>query len=201
MVDQQDFLPARWAELKSQSDSPMIKWGVMAIAVIASWVWVIEPLQIWTGDLHDQVIRNADKASRLLALEKNADQWIDAQREARLALAEAEQALFVSSSDTQSQASIQSMLRELAVSRNLNLEFQKLLPAERLEPIGTRLAIEVALRGELIDVLYFMDDVVRSEKLFVIDQWIIQIERNKKAYVRFQAAGIRPVELEVQQDD
>lgn len=200
MDSQQDLLAVKWQEVKSQSDSPLIRWSVLAIAVIVIWVWVVEPLQIWTKDLQDQVERNADKAARLLALEKNADQWLTAQQEARLALAEAEHIMFVSLSNTQSQASIQSSLLELAESRNLNLESRKLIEAETMQPIGTRLGIEVGLRGELVDLLYFMDDVSRSEKLFVIDRWIIQIERNKKAYARFTLAGLRPGAIEVQPD-
>lgn len=200
MDSQQDLLAVKWQEVKSQSDSPLIRWSVLAIAVIVIWVWVVEPLQIWTKDLQDQVERNADKAARLLALEKNADQWLTAQQEARLALAEAEQVMFVSLSNTQSQASIQSSLLELAESRNLNLESRKLIEAETMQPIGTRLGIEVGLRGELVDLLYFMDDVSHSEKLFVIDRWIIQIERNKKAYARFTLSGLRPGAIEVQPD-
>ena len=200
MDSQQDLLAVKWQEVKSQSDSPLIRWSVLAIAVIVIWVWVVEPLQIWTKDLQDQVERNAGKAARLLALEKNADQWLTAQQEARLALAEAEQIMFVSLSNTQSQASIQSSLLELAESRNLNLESRKLIEAETMQPIGTRLGIEVGLRGELVDLLYFMDDVSHSEKLFVIDRWIIQIERNKKAYARFTLAGLRPGAIEVQPD-
>lgn len=200
MDSQQDLLAVKWQEVKSQSDSPLIRWSVLAIAVIVIWVWVVEPLQIWTKDLQDQVERNADKAARLLALEKNADQWLTAQQEARLALAEAEHIMFVSLSNTQSQASIQSSLLELAESRNLNLESRKLIEAETMQPIGTRLGIEVGLRGELVDLLYFMDDVSHSEKLFVIDRWIIQIERNKKAYARFTLAGLRPGAIEVQPD-
>jgi hypothetical protein len=200
MDSQQDLLAVKWQEVKSQSDSPLIRWSVLAIAVIVIWVWVVEPIQIWTKDLQDQVERNADKAARLLALEKNADHWLTAQQEARLALAEAEQVMFVSSSNTQSQASIQSSLLELAESRNLNLESRKLIEAETMQPIGTRLGIEVGLRGELVDLLYFMDDVSHHEKLFVIDRWIIQIERNKKAYARFTLAGLRPGVIEVQPD-
>lgn len=168
------------------------------IAVITVWVWIVEPLQIWTNDLREQVHRNADKAARLLVLEKNADHWIEAEKEARLALAEMEQRLFPSSSDTQAQASIQSLLQDMALSRNLNIESQKLIPAEAMPPIGMRLAIEVGLRGEPVDVLYFMHDVSSSEKLFVIDQWIIQIDRRKQAYVRFRIAGLRPAEIEEQ---
>ena len=200
MDSQQDLLAVKWQEVKSQSDSPLIRWSVLGIAVIVIWVWVVEPLQIWTKDLQDQVERNADKAARLLALEKNAGHWLTAQQEARLALAEAEQDMFVSSSNTQSQASIQSSLLELAESRNLNLESRKLIEAETMQPIGTRLGIEVGLRGELVDLLYFMDDVSHSEKLFVIDRWIIQIERNKKAYARFTLSGLRPGAIEVQPD-
>ncbi|MEZ7972557.1 MAG: hypothetical protein QMC00_04320 [Pseudomonadales bacterium] len=190
----------KWTEIKSQSDSPVVRWSVLAIAVIVIWVWVVEPLQIWTTDLQAQVARNADKATRLLALEKNVDHWLTAQQEARLALADAKQAMFVSSSNTQSQASIQSLLLALAESRNLNLESRKLIEAEVLPPIGTRLGIEVGLRGELVDLLHFMDDVSRNEKLFVIDRWLIQMERNKKAYARFTLAGLRPGVIEVQPD-
>ena len=135
MVDQRDILSA-WEGIKSQSDTSLIRWSVLGIAVIAVWVWVVEPMQLWTGDLRDQVQRNADKASRLMALEKNASLWIEAEKEVRLALADAQQRLFVSSSDTQAQASIQSLLRELAVSRNLNVESQKLIPAERAGSSG-----------------------------------------------------------------
>ena len=190
----------KWTEIKSQSDSPVVRWSVLAIAVIVIWVWVVEPLQIWTTDLQAQVARNADKATRLLALEKNVDHWLTAQQEARLALADAKQAMFVSSSNTQSQASIQSLLLALAESRNLNLESRKLIEAEVLPPIGTRLGIEVGLRGELVDLLHFMDDVSRNEKLFVIDRWLIQMERNKKAYARFTLAGLRPGVIEEQPD-
>ena len=197
---QQALLAGKWAEIKSQSDSPLVRWSVLAIAVIVIWVWVVEPLQIWTTDLQAQVARNADKATRLLALEKNVDHWLTAQQEARLALADAKQAMFVSSSNTQSQASIQSLLLALAESRNLNLESRKLIEAEVLPPIGTRLGIEVGLRGELVDLLHFMDDVSRNEKLFVIDRWLIQMERNKKAYARFTLAGLRPGVIEVQPD-
>ena len=197
---QQDLLAVKWTEIKSQSDSPVVRWSVLAIAVIVIWVWVVEPLQIWTTDLQAQVARNADKATRLLALEKNVDHWLTAQEEARLALADAKQAMFVSSSNTQSQASIQSLLLALAESRNLNLESRKLIEAEVLPPIGTRLGIEVGLRGELVDLLHFMDDVSRNEKLFVIDRWLIQMERNKKAYARFTLAGLRPGVIEVQPD-
>ena len=198
---QQDLLAVKWTEIKSQSDSPVVRWSVLAIAVIVIWVWVVEPLQIWTTDLQAQVARNADKAARLLALEKNVDRWLTAQQEARLALADAEQAMFVSSSNTQSQASIQSLLLALAESRNLNLESRKLIEAEVMPPIGTRLGIEVGLRGELVDLLHFMDDVSRNEKLFVIDRWLIQMERNKKAYARFTLAGLRPGAIEVQPDE
>lgn len=197
---QQDLLAVKWTEIKSQSDSPVVRWSVLAIAVIVIWVWVVEPLQIWTTDLQAQVARNADKATRLLALEKNVDHWLTAQQEARLALADAKQAMFVSSSNTQSQASIQSLLLALAESRNLNLESRKLIEAEVLPPIGTRLGIEVGLRGELVDLLHFMDDVSRNEKLFVIDRWLIQMERNKKAYARFTLAGLRPGVIEEQPD-
>ena len=190
----------KWTEIKSQSDSPVVRWSVLAIAVIVIWVWVVEPLQIWTTDLQAQVARNADKATRLLALEKNVDHWLTAQQEARLALADAKQAMFVSSSNTQSQASIQSLLLALAESRNLNLESRKLIEAEVLPPIGTRLGIEVGLRGELVDLLHFMDDVSRNEKLFVIDRWLIQMERNKKAYARFTLAALRPGVIEEQPD-
>ncbi|MDG2406850.1 MAG: hypothetical protein P8M25_18525, partial [Paracoccaceae bacterium] len=182
MDSRQNLLTVKWQEVKSQSDSSLIRWSVLAIAFIVIWVWVVEPLQTWTKDLQGQVDRNADKAARLLVLEQNADRWLAAQQEARLALAEAEQLMFVSSSNTQSQASIQSSLLELAESRNLSLESRKLIEAETMQQIGTRLGIEVGLRGELVDLLYFMDDVSRNEKLFVIDRWIIQIERNKKAY-------------------
>ncbi len=198
---QQALLAGKWAEIKSQSDSPLVRWSVLAIAVIVIWVWVVEPLQTWTTDLQAQVARNADKAARLLALEKNVDRWLTAQQEARLALADAEQAMFVSSSNTQSQASIQSLLLALAESRNLNLESRKLIEAEVMPPIGTRLGIEVGLRGELVDLLHFMDDVSRNEKLFVIDRWLIQMERNKKAYARFTLAGLRPGAIEVQPDE
>ena len=198
---QQALLAGKWAEIKSQSDSPLVRWSVLAIAVIVIWVWVVEPLQTWTTDLQAQVARNADKAARLLALEKNVDRWLTAQQEARLALADAEQTMFVSSSNTQSQASIQSLLLALAESRNLNLESRKLIEAEVMPPIGTRLGIEVGLRGELVDLLHFMDDVSRNEKLFVIDRWLIQMERNKKAYARFTLAGLRPGAIEVQPDE
>tara|TARA_B110000285_G_scaffold169822_1_gene190017 strand:+ start:698 stop:1303 length:606 start_codon:yes stop_codon:yes gene_type:complete len=198
---QQALLAGKWTEIKSQSDSPLVRWSVLAIAVIVIWVWVLEPLQTWTTDLQAQVQRNADKATRLLALEKNVDHWLTAQQEARLALADAEKAMFVSSSNTQSQASIQSLLLALAESRGLNLESRKLIEAEVMPPIGTRLGIEVGLRGDLVDLLHFVDDVSRHEKLFVIDRWLIKMERNKKAYARFTLAGLRPGIIEVQPDE
>jgi len=184
-------------EIRSQSDSSLVRWSVLAIALIAIWVWVVEPLHLWTNDLRDQVDRNADKAARMIALEKNAGSWITAQQDAQQALSVAEQQLFVASSDTQAQAEIQVLLQRLAQSRRLNIESQKLIPADTLQPLGMRLAIEVGLRGDLIDVLYLLDDVSQSEKLLIIDRWIVQIDRTKAAFVRFTIAGIRPVELEV----
>ncbi len=200
MASPTELITSRWDGIKSQSDTSLIRWCVVAIAVIAVWVWVIEPLQIWTNDLHDQVQRNGDRAARLMAIEENADSWIEAAQEANQAFADAQQQLFVTSSDTQAQAIIQGVLQEMALSRNLNIESRKLIPAERSEPVGMRLGVEIGLRGELTDVLQFMDDVSNSQKLFVIDRWIIQMERTKKVFVRCTVAGIRPVEFETETD-
>lgn len=186
---------------KSDSDTPLIRWCVIAIATIAVWFWVVEPLQNWTQELRGQIERNSAKASRLVALEKNADTWIDAEKKALEMMADNESGLFAFNSDTLAHANIQSVLQQFAFARNLDVESQKLMSPEPLDPVGYKLAIEIGLRGELIDVLLYLDDVSRSNKLFVIDRWIIQMDRNNKTYARFVVAGVRPATEEEQSTD
>lgn len=181
---------------KSETDTPLMRWCILAIATISLWFWVVEPLQTWNQDLSEQLGRNSDKASRLVALEQNKDAWIEAEIQAQAVMADVEHSLYVSPSNTVAQANIQNVIQQFATSRNLNIESQKLISAEVFEPIGYRLAIEVGLRGELADVLQYLDDVSSANKLFMIDRWIVQMDRNKKAYARFVVAGLRPASLE-----
>ena len=192
MSSPQNQLMASFSGLRSQSDTALIRWCVVAIAAIAVWVWVVEPLQLWTSELRDQVDRNAAKATRMRGLEQNADLWLIARDEVRAAAMEAEQHLFAAASDTQAQAMMQGLLRQYALDRNLNVDSQKLMDSESAPPVGTQLAIEIGVRGNLSDVLRFLDDVSRSDKLFVFDRWVMQMERGGRTYARLTVMGYRP---------
>ena len=178
--------------VKAESDSPLIKWSATLIALSVLFVWVVEPIQIWRGELDQKVARSASKASRLKSMEESANLWLDASKQAALASADAERRLFAVASDTQAQAKMQTLVQQLATSRNLNVETQKALPLEFQENIGVRLSFDMTLRGELYDLLNFLDDVSRSEKLLLIDHWTVQLDRNGKAYGRFTISGFRP---------
>lgn len=189
------FLSVSWQDKfnVSDSDTPFIRWCIVVIAVLAIWFWFVEPLQAWTKELQASLDRNEAKASRLASLDENKDAWIKAESLAVQTLAAIEADLFILASNTIAQAEIQKVLQEFAVSRQLNLESQKLLGAESLGSIGNKLAVEIGVRGELINILQYLDDISRTNKLFIIDRWIIQMDRNNKAYARLVVSGIRPL--------
>ena len=192
-----ESLPFDLDGIKAQSDSPVVKWSVLAMAVIVVWIWVIEPVQVWQSELLSQLDVSERKASRMLALEENADQWLNAEAEAATVYVDLEDLLFDARSDTQAQADIQNLLSGLANERGVSVVSQKAIPGERLGAVGVRLAVELGLRGELPALLGFIEDISRSEKLFVIDHLILQVDRRRQASARFTVAGIRPLATEV----
>ena len=183
--------------LREESDSPLVRWGLLLVAILALWFWVVEPLQMWRDDLHNQVQRNAGKVARLMALERNASQWIQARTDAAGAAASSRNLLFDYASDTQAQAAMQNLLRDLAQARGVTIESQKLMPAELMAPIGSRLVIEFTLRGNIAGTMQLMDDIAGADKLFVTERWAIQMDRNRSVFSRVRVAACRPGQTEV----
>ena len=192
MSDDPQTLAHRFESIRTQADSPIIRWSVLAMGMIAVWVWCIEPLQIWKDDLHEQVARSAERTARLIAIEDNADRWIEARVEAGQALSAAGHQLLAGTTDTQSQAFLQTTLQQIAEGSGLMVEAQKLLSPEPIEGVGMQLAVELSVRGALVDLLYFLGDVSRSEKLLVIDYWTMQMQKDGTVFARTTITGFRP---------
>ena len=182
--------------LWEESNSPLIRWSLLVMGILAFWFWIVEPLQMWRDDLNSQVERNAGRAARLMALEQNADEWIQARNDAVVAAAQSRELLFDYSSDTQAQANMQNLLRDLAQTRGVTVESQKLIPAELAPPIGARLVIEFGLRGGIVGIMQLIDDIADADKLFVIERWSVQIDRNRSAFSRVRIAAYRPGPME-----
>ena len=192
LQEMSDRLPLGVASIKAQTDSMVVRWSVLAMAVIAIWVWVVEPIAQWSSNLAEEVERDARKTARMLALEEHADTWLRVQQEGNEVYAKAVNGLFAAASATQAQADLQQQIRVAAELHGLNIVSQKLIPAVPLPPIGIKLAVEMAVRGELAPMLTMLDDISRAEKLLVIERWSIQIDRRGKASARFTIAGISP---------
>ncbi|MCF7980429.1 MAG: hypothetical protein K9K86_00485 [Pseudomonadales bacterium] len=172
------------------SNTSLVRWCLLITLVLLVWVWVFEPLQNWRGALKSQVSQNAEKAARLLTLKEDAQSWAEAERNAKSALSNSLNQLFIQSSDTAAQAEMQSFLQRISTARKVRVESQKFIPSEK-EEVGSKLAIAMDLRGKLVDVLYLLDDISRAKKLLQIQRWSMRLEKDQTVFLQIVVAGLR----------
>jgi len=180
----------------AETDSPLVRWSILVILLILFWVWLIEPLQKWRSELDEKAARDAEVAVRLAALQESAAEWTDAYREAEAALEAAMPLYFLEQSDTAAQAVMQQLLSNQARLRGVQVESSKLIEAEIVPKLGSRLGIAMNLRGELVAVLQLLDDISRANHVVVIDRWQMRRERNNVISAQITVSGFRPGEAE-----
>lgn len=173
------------------SDTPLVRWSIFAIALISIWFWLVQPLQNWNKSLTEQIEQNAQKSVRLVALQEYSEQWAAAEKLAVKTFEQELSAYFIGTSDTAVQADILALIKQQSLKRELTVESQKLLPAEIEVGIGIKLPIAMNIRGELANVLTLLDDLSQASHIVQIDRWVIRKERNNKFILQVSLAGYR----------
>ncbi len=198
MSEKLRHLLTNWQHLaaRPEFDTPLVRWSVVAIVTILVWFSLIEPIQQWRHSLQQQVAQNAKKAVRLVSLKEQAQSWAAAEKLAVTTLEQEFQALFMQSSDTAAQATIQTLLQKQCSEHSVIIESQKLLQAESEEDVGQKLAIAMNLRGDLLDMLRLLDDISNANRLLQVQRWMIRVDQKQKAVAQVVIAGFRGVSKE-----
>lgn len=195
-----------WSQVRSSiatfassdaAEGPVLRWSVAGIVLLLVWVWLVEPVQIWRNTLEERVARDARKAVRLQSLQAHADDWKTSLDESEQLLEKSFGSLFTQDSDTAAQAQLQQWLVRQLNARDLKVGNQRLIEPEKAPGVGTRVSVFLDFRGELLDVLKFLDDVSRATYLIEIEQWLMRQGRYGEIQVQATLAAYRADEEEL----
>jgi len=187
-----------WRQLAAMpgSDSPLLRWGMLLAAVIMFWALVFEPYQAWSEMRKDMLQSQLHKVERLHGLQASAAAWTQA-RQDYSAVFEATQPLFFqAASYAMSQSDLSSYLLDMAVASHLKLDSQRLLDMEPVESMGEQVAVYLRMRGDLANMLTFVDAVARGSKLVLLDDLYIGVDPHGRATMLFKAYSFRPLAVD-----
>ena len=182
-----------FANLRSQPgmDEPLVRWGLLGIAVICFWILIFSPYLDWRDLRQSAIGIQSNKAVKTLALKAVSETWKKSSEQHRKMVKILTEALFQGSSYASSQAALLNRMVGLLQEHHLTLDSQRLLDAEHEQGLGQRVAIFLRAEGSQVDVLSFIDAVARDDKLIVLDKLYLNRGGNALMMLQFQATGFR----------
>jgi len=184
-----------WRQLAAMpgSDGPLLRWGLLVVAVVLFWAVLFEPYQAWSEMRKDLLHAQINKVERLRGLQASAAAWAQAKDDEAAALEATRPRLFQAASYAMAQSELSSYLQGIYVASHLQLDSQRLLDMEPVAQVGEKIAVYFRMRGALADMLGFVDAVARGEKLVLLDDLYIGVDRFGKATLQFKAVAFRPL--------
>jgi len=188
-----------WRQLRALpgSDGPLLRWGVLTVAVVVAWAVIFEPYQVWS-DMRKDVLRDQiSKVERLRGLQASAAAWEQSSRGFTEALEVKRALFFQEASYAMAQSELSAYLQGLYVASHLKLDSQRLLDMEPAASMGEQVAVYFRMSGALADMLAFVDAVAQGKKLVLLDDLYINVDRFGKASMQFKAVSFRPLAAEL----
>jgi len=171
--------------------TPFVRWSMVIIAPILAWIMLFSPYLDWRDQQQQLVHAHAKKAARILALKASGDQWLKASEAYGNTVKQTAKALFQASSYAASQAALLELIHASLTEHHLVLGSQHLLDEKKEDHLGQQVAVHFRVRGDLIEVLRFVDAMARQPKLLLLDHLYIGKDPTGQTLLQFQATGFR----------
>lgn len=183
----------QWSHLQSASaiDTPLVRWGVLAILLIMFWTLLLTPYLDWRDQQQSLIAAHAAKAARILSLQASAAQWRTAKQAHDKATVAMVNLLFPGSSYAASQATLLQIIYGYIKQFHLAVDSQRMIDAEPIQGVGQQVAIYFRVRGTMANTLGLIDAIAHHPKLLLLDHLYIGKERSGKTLLQFQANGFR----------
>ena len=184
-----------WRQLAAMpgSDSPLLRWGVLSVAVIMFWGLILEPYQAWSDMRKEMLQSQLHKVERLRGLQHSAKDWSQASQDYSAAIEKTRPVFLQAASYAMAQSELSSYVIAMAGTAHLKLDSQRLLDMELVESMGEQVAVYLRVRGKLADMLAFVDAVAQADKLVLLDDLYIGVDTYGKATMQFKAFSFRPL--------
>ena len=188
-------LQSYWRQLSSMpgGDSPVVRWGVLLFAVIMIWALLFEPYQSWSEARKSMLQSQISKVERLRGLQASAAAWSQARKNYSAAIEAVQPRLFQAASYAMAQSELSAYIITMATKAHLKLDSQRLLDMEVDGLIGERVSVYLRMRGNLADMLAFLDTLTKGDKLVLLDDLYIGVDHLGKATMLFKAFSFRPL--------
>jgi Tfp pilus assembly protein PilO len=170
-----------------------LRWGIVLIGVIVVWAMLFVPYIDWRAHKIEWVNAQSAKLQRLQGLTKASASWKQADIDFQQELDTESTLFFHGSSYAVAQTSLLQYLRKNISHHHLTLESQRLLNAEMSPAVGEKIAIHLRLKGELSELLAFMDTLAQSSYLLTMESVYIASVRDGEALLQLELAAYRPL--------
>jgi len=180
-----------WFSSQPGMDEPLVRWGLLAIAMICFWSFLLLPYVDWHESRQNSIHLQSNKAAKILAFKASSKMWKESSEEHYKAVKLLTDALFQDSSYAAAQAALLKKVVGLMGSHHLILDSQRLLDADIEEGFGQRVAVVLRVRGEQADVMNFIDAIATSDKLIILDKMYMNREHGSSMLLQFQATSFR----------
>jgi len=186
-------LNAYWRQLAAMpgSDSPLLRWGLLLVAVIMFWALIFEPYQAWSELCKDVLQSQIHKVETLRGLQLSSTAWAQTKKDYSAAIEVTRPLFFQTASYAMAQSELSSYLITMVVASHLKLDSQRLLDMEPVELMGEQVAVYLRIRGNLADMLEFLDSIAQGKKLVLLDDLYIGVDNYGKATMQFKAFSFR----------
>ncbi len=181
-----------WRQLLQMpgADTPVVRWGLFLSLLVVLWRLLIDPFFSWQ-QTHTELLQSKGKeASRLLALQAEADTWKQAAEKFQQAYLQSARGLFQESTATAALAQLQSLLNTLIERHRLKLENRRLLEVSPEPGVGERLPVSLRLLGSTASLIDFLHDLAHQEKIIVVEH-LHMGEHRQMMIAQLQVAAFR----------
>lgn len=177
-----------------QSDTPLVRWGIVVVGLILCWSLLVAPYLDWRQQRAELIRAHAQQAVKLRLLLASAPQWRQANQRAQQRLQQWLPRLFRNSSEAAAQADLVRLMLKTARKYHITLQSQRLLEPEQQGALRRIMAFMI-FHGKRSDVLAFLDAAARLPQLVVLDR--VDINRHAATgdtAIRCRVSGFRLVD-------
>jgi len=159
--------------MQGDSTSPLVRWGVLLIALIILWFGVVEPFLAWRSERFDALSNRIGKVERMVAMQQGAEVWIRAEQDYTEAMKAVGPLFIEGDSYAIAQSKFMALVRQQAGSFEMVVKSQHLRDSEPVPGLGEAVGVDLHLQGRLSDALALVDALVRAPRLLTIDSLYI----------------------------
>jgi len=159
--------------MRGDAVSPVVRWGVLLIALIILWFAMVEPFLVWRSERFDALSNRISKVERMVAMQQVAETWINAEQDFGEAIKAVGPLFIDGDSYAVAQSKLTALVRKQAASFHMTVKSQHLRDSEPVAGLGEAIGVDLNMQGKLADALALVDVLVRFPRLLTIDSLYI----------------------------